>query len=152
MTECRNCRDWRGCIHDGQWFSYSDVRFCALQCFWILKHAEELREGRWPLPDERAETTNRGHKVIPEAPFAKVIAIMAEVDMRVGRLPQDKGRLLEAQCILKESIYYLDHDVREALYYISGWKRKRSFSHWLKDRRYRQKNDKYVVMAKSTHS
>ena len=144
--DCRDCRNWRGCP-GREWFSYSDIQWCSHQVFWLLKYAEILHQGQWPVPDERAEVGLHGKKVIPEAPFAKVIAIIAEVDYRLQRTGV-KGELLAEQAVNREKMLYLSARAKDALYYISGWKRKdRSFTDWLKDRRYRQKSDKKVVMV-----
>ena len=146
MTDCRKCRDWRGCLGKA-WYSYADIAWCREQVFWLLKHAEELSAGQWPTPDATADPPVRGKAMSTEAPFTKAIRIIAEVQYRLARTGW-RGRLLVEQCINREKMLYLDDDAKDALYYVSGWSRKdRDFNAWLRDRKYHRKSDKNVVMT-----
>jgi len=138
---CRHCRSWSVC-HWGaseisaMWFAYGDISWCSRQTFWLLKYAEILHRGEWPVPDATVAGGMRGKKVT-EAAYTKVIEIITEVDERLIRTGW-RGRLLAEECINRDRLEYLSQDARDALYYVSGWPRKEMrFKDWRKKRRYR---------------
>lgn len=134
MSNCRDCRNWRDCVHDGLWFHYGEIKFCSKQIFWVLQHGEDLEKGIWPQPVS-VETVRFG-KFGHEGYFVKATIIIGEVRHRL-KFTGWRGRLLAEQCINREKMLYLDDDAKAALYYISGSKAKaRSFSSWLKDRKH----------------
>jgi len=144
--DCRHCKDWRGCSGK-EWYSYSDICWCAQQNFWLVKYGKILEGGDWPTAEIVADPSIRGKRVKNDAKFVRAILAIGEVNKRLTQTGW-RGRLLIEQCINRETILDLDYDVRETLYYISGWNRKeRDFTAWRKDRRYRQKNDKKVVLV-----
>ena len=86
-------------------------------------------------------------KVLTEAAFAKGARLIAELDYRLAKTGW-RGRLLAEECVNRKKMRYLDDDAKDALYYISGRRRKdRDFWKWRKDRRYHKKSDKKVVMV-----
>jgi len=135
--DCRKCRDWKGCPGK-EWFGYQEIKWCPQQVFWILKFADILHEGHWPVPDATAPGGMRG-KSVTEAAFAKVALVIAELDTRLSKTNW-RGRLLTEECKNRDRMDYLSNDAKDALYYVVGWRRKdRSFSVWLKDRTYHKK-------------
>ena len=143
--DCRDCRDWKGCPGK-EWYNYSDIQWCAQQDFWLLKYASILEGGDWPTPEIVADPSIRGKRAKTDAQFVSAVLAIAEVNKRLTQTGW-RGRLLTEQCVNRETILDLDYDIRETLYYVSGWNRKdRSFGEWRKDRRYYRKNsDKNVV-------
>ena len=143
--DCRRCRDWKGCPGK-EWFGYHEIRWCPQQVFWLLKYADILHTGEWPVPDATVAGGMRG-KSITEAAFVKVILVIAELDSRLSKTSW-RGRLLAEECKNREMMVFLSNDAKDALYYVVGWRRKdRNFSGWLKDRRYYRNSDKDVVKA-----
>lgn len=145
--DCRHCRVWRGC--DGKaWYSYPDIQWCAQQNFWLLKYAGILEGGDWPTPEIVADPTIRGKNAKTDARFVRASLAIGEVNKRLTQTGL-RGRLLVEQCINRETVLDLDYDVRQVLYYISGWdRRNRNLSDWLKDRKYYRNSDKKVVISR----
>jgi hypothetical protein len=137
--DCRDCRDWRGCPGK-EWYSYSDICWCAQQNFWLLKYAKILQGGDWPTPEIMADPSIRGKKARTDAGFVRAVLAIGEVNKRLTQTGW-RGRLLAEQCINRETIFDLDYDIREVLYYISGWSRKETdFNVWRAVKRYRKYN------------
>jgi len=141
MTTCRECKRWKDCPLP-KWFSYSDIGWCAQQNFWLLKYANILEGGDWPTPEIVADPTIRGKNVKTDARFVRAVLIIAEVNKRLSRTGW-RGRLLTEQCINRETVLDLDYDVRQVLYYISGWNRREretDINVWMAMKRYRKYN------------
>jgi hypothetical protein len=135
--DCRHCKDWRGCLGK-EWYSFAEIHWCAQQVFFLLKHADILRQGLWPIPDERAEVGLKSGGMSTEARFTKAILVIAELDKRLIRTGW-RGQLLAEQVVNREKMMYLSDDAKDALYYVSGWRRKAMpFYEWRKKRRYRE--------------
>jgi len=135
--DCRKCRSWKGCPGK-EWYHYGEIRWCAQQSFWLLKYADILHGGQWPVPDATAPGGMRG-RTVTGAAFTKVALIIAEVDRRLKKT-EWRGRLLAEECKNREKMHYLSDDAKDALYYVAGWSLKeRDFSDWLKDRKYHRK-------------
>lgn len=143
---CRDCKRWQDCPDpDSDWYSYGQIRWCIYQVFWMLKYSEYLRIGIWPTPESTCETPKR--TLSKDAQYVNACVIIAELDYRLEKTGL-KGRLLEEECQNREKMLYLSDSAKDALYYVSGWRRKaRNFSQWLKDRRYHQKSDKSVAQV-----
>lgn len=145
---CRECRDWARCLlteSEKEFFDASDCwRFCPLHVFFLLKYENVLRGHQWPVVDENTGgTTNR---VVSDAVFVKASLLLAELYQRLDRTGI-KGELLAEQCKVREKVEYLSDNAKDALYYVSGDKRKDSgFTLWLARRRYRE--DKKYPHAK----
>ena len=148
---CLVCTDYKSCPlneNEKESFEYWQIRWCPQQVFWLLKYADIIHEGRWPVADTTALGGMSG-KVLTEAAFTKAALLIAELDYRLAKTGW-RGQLLIEQCINREKMLYLSDDVKDALYYVAGWNRKdRDFTAWLKDRRYRRKSDKNVVKPRT---
>ncbi len=144
---CPKCRRWKDCPlteKEKEWFDYGDIKWCPHQVFWILKWADILHAGNWPVKDDNAPDRVRG-KTPTEASFARVSRIIAEVDDRLKGTGW-RGRLLAEQCINRDRLEYLDYDAREALYYVAGWNRRTmTFSNWRKQWEHRRNDNQKVV-------
>ena len=149
---CRECRDWKRCLlteTEREWFGPRHCwRFCPLHVFFLFRYESTLRGHRWPVLD-----TNTGDMItrtISEAAFTKSSDLLAELYSRIngwelkGRRISGtgwKGKLLISQCknpdIMK--IQWLDPDAKDALFYVSGDKRRTTpFAVWLAKRRYKK--------------
>jgi hypothetical protein len=139
---CLICRDYRKCPlteKEKEAFEYWQIHWCSQQAFWLLKYAEMIHEGKWPVANTTAPGGMSG-KVLTEAAFVKVVLLIAELDYRLAKTGW-RGRLLAEQAINREKMMYLDDDAKDALYYISGRSRKDTeFNVWLAMRRYRKYN------------
>ena len=150
---CLICTDYRQCPltdKEKESFEYWQIHWCSQQNFWLLKYAELIHKGQWPVADATAPGGMSG-KVLTEAAFAKAARLIAELDYRLAKTGW-RGRLLAEQCVNREKMLYLDDDAEDALDYISGRGRKnRDFWEWRKDRRHyrkvRKNSDKKVVMV-----
>ena len=153
--DCRHCQGWKGCPgqwypddegEETEWYSYGDISWCPHQAFWILKHSEDFDCGRWPKPPRSLECDIKKHAmIVTEAAFCRPKRIIAEVRVRLTRCG-DKGRILERDAILREKMMYLDDDITQVLYYVSGRSRKDTpLRTWRAMRRYRNDNKKAVA-------
>ena len=120
-----------------EWFSYSDIRFCPLHVFFLLRYENVLRGHQWPELDENiGGMTNR---TISDAAFTKASLLLAELYQRIDRTG-DKGDILAAECKDpdKLKVEYLSGKAKDALFYVAGDRRKAvSFVDWLRIRRHR---------------
>jgi len=137
--DCRHCKDYRECDGFIEWFHFGQIRFCPYQCIFIIRNADTLRAGHWPQNPDRADDNAGQRRIKTEATFTKPILILAEVESRLNRTGIH-GKLLVAQIEAGRDFDTLDRDARTALLYIKGYRRKRmSFNHWKKARKYYQK-------------
>jgi len=135
--DCHECRSWKGCPGK-EWYHYGEIRWCPQQSFWLLKYADILHTGQWPVPDATAPGGMRG-QAVKEAAYTKVVLAIAEIDRRLKRTGW-RGRLLAEECKNRDKMIYLSDDARDALYYVAGWSpKKMSFQQWLAARHYRLK-------------
>ena len=133
--DCRKCRDWKDCPGK-EGFGYHEIRWCPQQNFWLLKYADILHDGQWPVPDATAPGGMRGQNMTGAA-FARVVLVIAELDSRLSKTGW-RGRLLAEECKNEEVMKLLSNDAKDALYYATGWvRRKVGFNEWRKKRRYR---------------
>jgi len=132
--DCRKCRDWKGCPGK-EFFTYPEIQFCIHQMVWLIKNAEVMRKGDWPAePDDNVGT----QQFTDEATFTKAVLIIAEVDSRLEETG-DAGKHLVDVLMAGVETYNLSQNPRDALYYISGWNRKRiSFNKWRWQRDHRK--------------
>lgn len=138
MTTCRDCKRWQECpAPERDWYSYGDVRWCPLQVFWLLKYEEYLSIGIWPTPESTAEAPKR--TLSKDAQYVSCMVVIAELHARLEKTGL-KGNLLREECKNREKMLYLSDPAEEALWYCSGWKRRRiPFNIWVNKRRYQNK-------------
>jgi len=70
---CLICTDYRQCPlteKEKESFEYWQIRWCSQQNFWLLKYAELIHKGQWPVADATAPEGMSG-KVLTEAASAK---------------------------------------------------------------------------------
>ena len=134
--DCRTCRDYRGCIGK-DFYTYADIRFCPLQCIWILEHRATLKGGEWPKDPYMSDDNQSSRRIQTEAPFVKPEVIIGELESRLKRCgPQ--AELLITQVEDGRSLETLSPGAREVLMYVKGYRRKdMTFGHWRKQFRYR---------------
>lgn len=103
------------------WFSPSEIRYTPEQCVWLLGLEGVIEPGTWP-PEcrESGYTGGNGGKVNHHAPFEAASCIFAELDTRITSCSTD-GELLFAQV---KAQLPLTTPARQALSYVSGYKRK----------------------------
>jgi len=137
--DCRNCKDYRGCIGK-DWFNFAEIRWCPLQCIWLLQQKETLRSGRWPQdPHGSADDNPRSGNTATEASFVKPDIVIAELEERL-RSAGPQAELLICQIEDGRSFSNLSSAAREVLMYVKGFRRKHMpFMGWLRQRRYRRK-------------
>jgi len=129
MNDCRSCRTWKEC-YGKDWFGYHEIRWCPKQVEWLIEHQEMLRRGEWPTEETSDNPGSR--QVKTEGAFVKASVIVGELDVRLSNTGVC-GKLLVA--LIKSGASLHDRDARDALYYISGWRRKAtSFRAWRNQR------------------
>ena len=125
-----------------EWFSYAGFKFTKEQVKWAIAHIQLLREGQWPPSHKESGYTGNpiGKKQrSTQAPFINAASIAAELDLRIQRAgvdglmleflysldPDDERFVIEhmAQCLNLER-REVSQRIRNALYYVSGNKRK----------------------------
>jgi len=143
MTDCRSCRTWKGCTHDRSWFGYQEIRWCAYQVEWLISNSDMLRKGQWPAEETGSGPGSRQFK--SEGSFVKASVVVAELDARL-KSTGVCGKLLVALVESGGTLGTLDRDARDALYYISGWRRKvTSFRAWRNQRDRRVQNEAFLA-------
>ena len=137
--DCRNCRDYPGCIGKA-FFNFAEIRWCPLQCIWLLQQKETLRSGRWPKdPYGSADDNPSTGNTATEASFVKPEVVIAELEERL-RSAGPQAELLICQGEDGRSFSNLSDGAREVLMYVKGFRRKdMSFMRWQKQKRYRRK-------------
>ena len=148
---CRECRDWNGCLlteSERHWFGYQHIRFCKHHVFFLLKYEEIIRGRAWPTDEEALG--GRGCQALSDATWVSASVVLAELDARLDRIrPSLKGELLRNECKTRDRIEYLSDDAKDALYYVSGIKRKGTpFTAWLAKRRYKKYTPLKTTKAK----
>ena len=148
---CRECRDWRTCLlteTEKDWFDHIDCwRLCPLHVFFLLRYESVLRGHRWPVVDEN--TGGMTNRVVSDAVFTKASLLLAELYQRLDRTGL-KGELLAEQCKVRDKVEYLSDNAKDALFYVSGDKRKlMSFVDWLRKRRERHGKRDMAKIAQS---
>ena len=136
--DCRNCKDYRGCIGK-DWFNYAEIRWCVYQIVWIITHRQELEAGRWPdNPHGSADDNPRSGNTATEASFVKPDIVIAELEERL-RAVGPQAELLICQVEDGRSFSNLSSGAREVLMYAKGFRRKAlTFNAWRKQRMYRK--------------
>ncbi len=139
MSDCRSCKSWKDCpTPDRDWFSYGEISWCKYQVFWLLKWAEYLGIGIWPTPETTCEAPKK--TISTDAQYVNAMVVMAELRCRLEKAGI-KGELLAEECKVREKVLYLSDKAKDALYYVSGWRRKDTkFTSWLAIRRYKKYN------------
>lgn len=135
MSDCTNCRDWRGC-EKLDYFEYYEIVFCRNQILWIIVNRNILLSGEWPKRPEYIDKVQRSHS--NEAPFERPEQIIAEVEARLEKT----GRRGKAWCISEVQLYQnyeeLSPGVKEIINYISGSKRRvKTYDQWKADKVWR---------------
>ncbi len=143
IQPCRKCRTWAGCPGKG-WYSIGEFRFCRLQIQWLIAEflrvwADEIIVMRdtWPREDRETgytEAPPTQHAIRPGAPFERPLQIVGEIRARLSKTGQD-GR--ELVLMVENKSDELSTRARNALNYCSGWRRKRDYGDWLKQRTWR---------------
>lgn len=136
MDDCRRCKRWQDCAHNGSYFHYGEIRWCPQQVIWILQNAATLRAGVWiSPPDDSASST----QINPEAYFVKAGIAISEVEVRLARIPNE-GEILVTQIEDGRTLTTLSPGARAILIYVSGFRRKdMSYNQWQRQKRYRDK-------------
>ena len=127
------------------WWLPIEIVFAPVQCIWLVSWLPTLEVGDWPVIPQN-ETWNRQKKLKGGAYFETPAQIYAEITYRLDRTGQD-GEMVKDFYLWQKSdremciaynmdIYEIEHRVRRALRYISGWKRKtRTYEDFVSHRR-----------------
>lgn len=131
------------------YYPINQICFCRPQMFFLIESIEILRDGNYPKSHiDSGYIDSIIQRQPPQAaPFEGPCQIAAEIDVRLTACKQD-GETLAHEIISLQADYYelLSPAARNALNYISGWKRRKSYTKWLKDRRHRNKNVENVAL------
>lgn len=125
------------------WYAPKDIKFSREQMMWLIRHLGELLDGDWP-----ANPWGSSYTEIPsikggssEARFVRPCQFAAEVEVRL-KLTGLEGKLLMAELNggWQEVPYeQLGKESRDALNYISGWRRrKQTYREFKMQREYRK--------------
>ena len=124
------------------WYSPREIFFTREQMLWLLEHLPELETGNWPVNPQGS-----GYVDLPlkksgrqQAYFETPCQFAAEVSWRLDKTGED-GKILYWQVQSGVTEYeLLEHEAKEALNYMSGWRRRQtSYSRFNTNRRYREK-------------
>ncbi len=145
---CRACSDlelYKTCVGK-PWYSYGDIYFCEHQVMWIIQNFIKLVNNKtteitldwpdteWPDTDGSSYTDMPTSKVAAKnAYFTHPAEIVAEVEYRLRQLPEKLRLRLLRELEVKDLIDDLTNEALNALYYISGNKRKGIYWQWRRD-------------------
>jgi len=130
FSGCPQCQKrWNDC-NCPAWPVYL-FSFALPQVWWLLQNGLEWPEAVEGFSDK--VQTSRGHA----ANFQSVSDVVAEIGARL-KACGDKGRILKHDARHYEHWRELAPDLKDVLFYCSGWKRKGKFSNWLADRKYKK--------------
>jgi len=127
------------------WWEPREIVFESRQCVWLVEHLIVLERGDWPAIPQN-ETWAKKKRSQGGAYFETPALIYSEITYRLDRTGQD-GEMLkdfylwnktdrEMAIAYNMDIYEIEHRVRRALRYISGWKRKtRTYEEFISHRR-----------------
>lgn len=122
-----------------EWVSPGAVTFTREQVLWLLPLLPDLIKGEYP-----PEPIDSGYIDVPigkrglkcRAAFENPCLIAAELEMRLEKTGVD-GKLLLAEVGAGYTMF--SDEAWLALKFISGWRRKKNYIVWQKQRRYRKK-------------
>ena len=120
-----------------EYYSYSEFTFKRDQILWALRYAELMIDGKWPPEPLNTGYTDPGIRrkgVKREPEFVKPAVIIAEIDKRI-ELTNLEGKLLMAE--VDADYERFSDEAWMALNFITGWKRKKDYVNWKKQRRSR---------------
>ncbi len=121
------------------WWKPSEIYFTKEQCIFIIVELVIGKIDTWPTNPAGSGYTDaqwsKKSKRRPGAYYETASQFRAEVEVRLRRTNTD-GKLLVAEIRAGEE--YLSEESKNALNYISGWRRRRmDYKNWLRQRRYR---------------
>ena len=129
------------------WFSYRDIRFAREQFFFLINNLEIIKEGYWPPSPDKSSATEIPGEAVPKsyAYYTKPCEIAGEVEFRLNKTGDDGKTLVhEIQELGVDTYEKLAPDAKNALNYISGWRRRKtSYKDFLATRNYYQKLTKF---------
>jgi hypothetical protein len=139
MSDCQGCRSDACPGGDADYYPFAAVRFCRPQMLWLILNMEIIADGRWP-PEGKSTgyidpiVGNTGRKA--EAGFTRPVQIAAEVRWRLTRTRSDGETLYDEVSNGLEEYHQLSRAAKNALNYISGWRRRRQgYASWCADRK-----------------
>jgi len=132
---------WKECPGK-RWHAPLDIYFCRHQIVWLLESLYTLENEGWPPhPDGKAKIDWHG-LVGGNAYFTVPAEFAAEISWRLKQTGSDGEWLLRE---IEDNKQYEDYYYRakDALNYMSGWRRKAvGYSSWKATRTYRKKNNR----------
>lgn len=140
MLDCRDCRpkyDAKNC-GGKEWYDPGDIKYCTFQNIWLIENEEELEAYIWPEAPSGYEPLCIPTSSLQKAYFTLYETILAELHLRLKRTKTD-GKLLCSEIKQGLRLKELSREARDALWYISGGRKKRTYSQWKADGAYRAK-------------
>jgi hypothetical protein len=137
------------CGHpSGDWFSKVDVDFhyCRIQVVWMIRYADLLDFSIWPPKQSGYIDQHADIQKSPSltSPHQATIETWSEVYARLQGTGRD-GKILWDEVKEIEDIKLLSQPSRDALNYVSGYRRRRmKYADWKKQRKYRMKDARKV--------
>lgn len=150
-SDCDTCKNpcTRPC---SDYYPIDQVRFCRIQMFFLIEHLETLNDGIYPPACEETGYVGDISKLSStSAAFEAVSIIYCEVTSRLAATRTDGGTLVhEIQILKADTIESLSPCARDALNYISGFRRKPYPYYVWKKERNRKNKIHQLVYKKST--
>ena len=127
------------------WWEPREIVFESRQCVWLVSELPTLEVGNWP-PIPQNEVLAKHERPKGGAYFETPAQIWVEITTRLDRCGRD-GEMLkdfylwnktdrEMAIAYNMDIYDIEHRVRRALRYISGWRRRtRTYEEFVSHRR-----------------
>ena len=139
-------------IRMNDWYSPAEIIYNRDQWIWIMSYLPDLIKRDWP-PDPRgtgyidAPIGTKSRTI--HAPFEMVSMVVSEIEVRLSRLGKDRAVLEERYTnnVYEDDIAYdlkvpvnvIHQRLNSALWYVTGKRKRMSYSNWKKQRKYRRK-------------
>ena|ERR1035437_9133437 len=141
MDDCHDCS--RPCKSiSKEYFEMGQIVFCRVQMLFLISFLDVLEDGIWPT--EGKETgytdTNIQRQINSAAPFEILREINGEVSVRLKAAGEDGATLChEVQSLHADDYSELSRAARNALNFVSGFKRRRqNYRKWIYQRSYKK--------------
>lgn len=140
FKDCAKCRHLMrdgNCRGSGVWWPIKELWLCRLQCLFLIAELLPLSEGLYPqdiYSSGYTEAARTSFRIGSAAPFESALTVRGELQYRLDRTGIS-GKWLVKEVQNGVSLGELPYETRQALHYVSGWRRKlSSYKTWLRQR------------------
>ena len=143
FKDCARCKHLikdGNCRGTSEWWPLRELWLCRIQMMFLLANLDAYPQN--PYTSGYTEAARTSYRVKANAPFEAEGVLWSEVNYRLDRTGAI-GKWLLREVQLGVTLGELAYEPRQALHYMSGWKRKPlAFAKWQWEQTHRRKHDK----------